>query len=323
MYKEFLTGLISFDKEINPKPPYNGAGWSARFEKASRKVVDGKELQFSKGNEVLINAKSWVTAQRALNLILASLYLVTGHPPILSEGEGLVAHNDSEPQNLGHIEETPRNKREFAILATVDIPLACAMAAKVSRKTEFSYALFKYNFSITLFKSEIVDIDPFHSLQQFSYSPFHYDHILFSHCIISAYSVLEELGLEIRASQEKPSIINGEWNSQVKNDLENRLKNSGINLSEKLLWVMRGNPKKIELKKPPKIKSKMWWSRGNVRDAEIEIVDAILYASWLRSKVSSHKIKELTRYLTPYDVENVQHLARRLLLESLGFWRYL
>jgi hypothetical protein len=54
----------------------------------------------------------------------------------------------------------------------------------------------------------------------------------------------------------------------------------------------------------------------------VHIADAIAHASWLRSKVSSHKLKEdLLRALSAYDVTNVQHLARNLILESLGYLR--
>jgi hypothetical protein len=33
-------------------------------------------------------------------------------------------------------------------------------------------------------------------------------------------------------------------------------------------------------------------------------------------------MRELVGVLSPYDVANGQFLARRLLLETLGFWRY-
>lgn len=42
--------------------------------------------------------------------------------------------------------------------------------------------------------------------------------------IIIFYSVIEELGLEIRANRDNPSFINGRWNPVIKNELENRLK---------------------------------------------------------------------------------------------------
>ena len=56
---------------------------------------------------------------------------------------------------------------------------------------------------------------------------------------------------------------------------------------------------------------------GNVPDGWMDIVDAIACASWLRSKVASHRLGELATSLSPYDVENVQGLATRLLLECL------
>ena len=55
-------------------------------------------------------------------------------------------------------------------------------------------------------------------------------------------------------------------------------------------------------------------------DIELEMIDAIRIASFLRSKISSHKMNPLVTSLTSYDVENVRMLARRLLLGALGFW---
>ena len=57
-----------------------------------------------------------------------------------------------------------------------------------------------------------------------------------------------------------------------------------------------------------------------MRDCELEMIDAIRIASFLRSKISSHKMNPLVTSLTSYDVENVRMLARRLLLGALGFW---
>jgi hypothetical protein len=146
---------------------------------------------------------------------------------------------------------------------------------------------------------------------------------MFSHAIISAYSVVEELGLNVRASPKHPSHINGQWNPLVKQDLEGRLRKSGVDLSEPVLWVARGSKRRIEARRALPAGAKAPWSAWVVRDSEIEVVDAIAYAGWLRSTVASHATKVLTRVLSPYDVINVQNLGRRLLLESLGFWHWL
>ena len=51
--------------------------------------------------------------------------------------------------------------------------------------------------------------------------------------------------------------------------------------------------------------------------------DAIARASFLRSRVSSHKLGRKAASLTALDVANVQLLARRLLLEHLGVFKYM
>ena len=133
---------------------------------------------------------------------------------------------------------------------------------------------------------------------------------------------MEDLGLNLRASAKNPSRIDGQWNPTVKSDLEARLRASGVVLDEKLLWTVRGPRRRIEKKRPFPDGEAAPWASQLVRDSDIPIVDAIAYAEWLRSAVAAHGVKDLTPSLSPYDVINVQHVARRLLLETLGFWRW-
>ena len=61
-----------------------------------------------------------------------------------------------------------------------------------------------------------------------------------------------------------------------------------------------------------------------MRDVFVEVVDAIAHVSWLRSRVAAHRMDEsLVKVLSQYEVANAQFLARRLLLEKMGFWRWL
>jgi len=73
--------------------------------------------------------------------------------------------------------------------------------------------------------------------------------------------------------------------------------------------------------KPP-VLQKAEWAGYKVRDVYLDIIEAIAYASWLRSKISAHRLSVLAKSLTICDVANVQQLARRLLLETLGFWHH-
>jgi hypothetical protein len=268
------------------------------------------------GREIVINSKSWHRAQYALNLILSSILLYSGNPPLFEMD--LVAHNDDEPEFHDPVYRKAITEK---YMGTSNIPIACAITAKASRKRKWVYAVTKYKFSTSLYGVFHVDLEPFRS-PHLAVSPFPEDHVIFSHAIVSAYSAIEDLGLEIRASQKRPSRINGKWNPIVRKDVEDRLEAANIDLNETILWTIRGPRRKIEKKRGFPVLEKASWAGGPVRDAEIEIIDAIAYTDWLRDCVASHGVKELTKVLSPYDVVNVQHLTRRLILESIGYWRY-
>jgi hypothetical protein len=168
------------------------------------------------------------------------------------------------------------------------------------------------------------DLDPSRS-RTIPKSDYPDHHIKFATSITLAYSAIEELGLEVRASQKNPSSINGQWNPPVLEDLECRLRNAHINLDELFYWNVRGAKTRLERDKPRQTRipaKKAPWSRWDVRDRETHLTDAIAHASWLRSRISSHKLQyECVRVLSVYDVANVQDLARRLILETLGYWK--
>jgi hypothetical protein len=108
----------------------------------------------------------------------------------------------------------------------------------------------------------------------------------------------------------------------VRRELEKRLMRAGIDTAEPLLWLLRDTPTRIERKKPPPRTSQAPWASVKIRDIEMDLLDAISYASWLRSKISAHRLPDVAGSLNWYDVANVQHLARRLTLERLRAWRH-
>jgi hypothetical protein len=204
-----------------------------------------------------------------------------------------------------------------------DFPLACRIAARVSYNLSLQYALAKYKLSSETASFGWIDLDPDHSE---TIPRWHRpeDHVRLATAIVLAYSVLEELALEVRASTKNPSSINGQWNPVVKRELEERLERVGIDLSYPAVWSVRGGKSRLEVERPQHLyatSKRTPWTRWDIRDRHVEVVDAIGHASFLRSKVSSHRLKpSLVRMLSAYDVANVQHLARRLFLETLGYW---
>ena len=302
---------------------FTGKGWSILF-------CEGKESsggtyikdQFYGNREIIICAKHWKTAQQASNLIYSSLILergdtmngvISNQPYVYSEQDGMP---DKMPKRIFDL-----IKNNFLI--TPDLSTACLLAMKASKSKHVCYAISKYKLSCEIYSTATIDLDPFHS-ENLKLSPFIEDHVLFSTSITLSYSAIEDLKLNIKAGQNNPSkLTNGEWNPSVKNDLEERLINAGININEPLLWAVRGTPRKIDKLRPPIAVSKPYKSSKTVRDVEVKLIDALNDASWLRSKVSTHGSTHLTPSLSPYDVANVQHLTRRLILESLGYWKYM
>lgn len=317
----FLTGLLVMDRpEDYPAPPWNGAGWNARLRAHRRgytvQMVATAGNRNQRAKEVAIVARDPVTAQQALNSIWAALHLLNG--PEFSECSRIlparpIASDEIDPDDL-----TLLKKQE---MSTTGIGLACFLAARASHDVALGYALELFQFSQRIHSTHIMDMEPHHS-PIVPPSPHKEDHIRLAYAIISAYAAIETLELELRASEKNPSrLANGDWNPSVRADLETRLLKSHVDMTEPALWELRGQSGLEHARPLTGVTGKAPWADGEVRDTQIELVDAIARASWLRSKVSSHKMPPLAAELTIYDVSNVQYVARRLLLSVLGHWR--
>lgn len=147
------------------------------------------------------------------------------------------------------------------------------------------------------------------------------NHAVLAQAIVAAFSAIEELDFEVKASPQKPSKIDGKWNPVVLEDLKSRLTRAGIRDSETIVWMLRIPNTRIERKYAPPKGDRPSWATFGVRDRLVPMVDAIHYSGLLRSRVSAHRMHDLTRSLSIYDVVNVQHLARKLILQGMGFWR--
>lgn len=300
-----------------PSAPYKGKGWIISYEKTKsckkgRTHYNGKILE---NKEVTIHAHNFSSALNALELINCADMLRSGEP-LMWEIETVIPKNKEELKTI-----YPFEPPHSATVHHSYIPLACMIASKASHRRSYKYALTKFGFATRLHSIFQVDIDPSHATDHLGISPYISNHVRFAYAIIAAYSVIEEIGLEIRASANNPSIINGKWNPKVKDDLERRLKKAGIKQQETWPWDLRGKPTLVEKSKQLPSRGKCEWAKGPyIRDCELEIVDAINTASYLRSKISSHKMNPLVSSLNSYDIENVRMLARRLLLGALGFW---
>ena len=323
----YLTGLITTDYWHFPKFPYSADQWSlhlARTAKSKRCVesIAGprERNRLVVGREVVIEAKHALSARRAAFTIQAAAQVLDGSA-FLSWWGGAVIELQEIGGRRREDAEHETNSDKGAMCSRPNIPIECMVAVKAVRRRNWVYALSKLWLSYQIHSVAGIDLDPAHS-ETIPKSTHPIDHVSCATAIVLAYSTIEELGLEVRANMKQPSKINGAWNPAVKQELEGRLKAAGVDPREPYNWNVRGPRTRLEREHPPIALKRSPWARWDVRDKEVEIVDAIAHASWLRSRVSAHRLKyELARVLSVYDVANVQYLARRLMLESISLRR--
>jgi hypothetical protein len=330
----YTTGLFCMHDRVHRSAPFNGRGWTIGLRKRSVTGEDTSVIErfeeevgipapnpslsknrngtvtLSTAPEIVIYARSRESAQRAADLLFCGILLFSGGMRML---DGVRAYADDD--------DTPEARNNRFTLSAPNLRTAAALAATLSQRLSWQYAAVKYWLSHRLCSPEPMDFHPGSGLHLgVTKDPF--GHALFAHAITSAYGALEELGLEARASAKNPSVLpDGSLNPVVIRELETRLRQARIDLNEEETWLIRGPRTRIEARRPIKGTSKPSWAGGQLRDRHLPVAEAILRASWLRSGVSAHTIKGLTRSLSETEVHNVQMLVRRLLLERVGYWR--
>lgn len=326
--RHFYSGLMPFTE---PKPkgfPFRGKGFRYRLVKCDaygeeaklKKILRRKRLpRFTHPIEIIIDAQSEQAARRAHDLIWGAFAVVQGgnfhmvlHDIEKSMFEDRVLKDNPAPVGRSRVK-------------TNGITEAAELAAKASFKRAAVYAIAKYHFSVSLCSVHLVDLDPQFATETFQKMTRPIHQVQAATAIVQAYGVLEELGLDVRASNRTPSSIDGVWNPVVKEDLERRLVKAGVDITDLINWQIRGNKTKLETEKPRQIHQTSKpspWARWTIRDRMVDIVDAIAHLSWLRSHVSSHRMNtSRANLLSLYDVTNCQFLARQLILESTGLWK--
>jgi hypothetical protein len=309
----YHTGLVADGSDL-PPIPIIGRGWRVEFRvtpESGRVRTAAPNGRVYVGREVILLAGSWATAQAALSLIACGIELEHG-PVFGAVQERPVAHNAREPKD-----ESERMLAASRHRGMGGIPGACKIAARASRRRVWAYALEKFALSLELFPLAHIETDPSHS-GHIALSRWIGQQVRSAQALVVAYAAIEDLGLEVRASAVRPSRVKGEWNPEVRDDLIARLKRAGVDFDRAFPWMVRGPKTAVEAKRAAPSGSRPSWNYGvMVRDRRIPLIDALAQANWLRSRVAAHASNRLARSLSPYDVANVQMVARWLLMYVL------
>jgi hypothetical protein len=92
------------------------------------------------------------------------------------------------------------------------------IALKVASRTRYVYALSQIRLSLRLCAIPLVSLDPA-LVPRIPRSSHPKDHVNIATAIMLAYSAIEKLGLEVKASKDAPSAIQAKWNPKVREDL--------------------------------------------------------------------------------------------------------
>lgn len=304
--RRYYTGLLVHPYEKLPRP-LNGRRWAITIE--PKLDDDIRRAHTSDPNEIVISAKTAERAQAVLTLILDSWTVLNGMLPAADDLRVIPEDDEEREQEESDSLFNPREAWSRS-----GFPLSCLIAQRASMKRNLIYATALFRQSLALHANDVMELVPgAFPYQHRSMNP--RDHVRFAYAIVTAYAALEQLGLSLHGE----CFRRGVWIKEKREDLERRLKHAGIILNDPLLWTLRGGKTRLEAKRPPTVVRKCTWSRGQVRDCEVDFVDAIADLRWFRSRVGAHDVDSLASVLSVHDVANAQGLARRAVLESMGF----
>ena len=277
------------------------------------------------GLEFMIKCESFEIAQNVLMHVMCAAAVIEGT---------LTWSNDP---HYPHLKGTNLKRVGFQNIhspargySSLQIPHYFYLTAKISHSTEFVNAVLKYQLSTEIYSRFDMDL---HESTDWKITAYPFIQMRFAYAIIAAYSVIEELNINIQgASSTKPSIRpDGSWDPNILCNLQNRLKLLHINFEEDIPWMIRGEATAIEKRKPVQVQKRASWAHPEdmepepdyikVNDGYVHLHDAINYISHLRSSISSHKVGARILALSVFDVANAQFLARRMILESCGLWK--
>lgn len=311
----YYTGLVPLPGEELQKE-VRGRGWSMKMGLRPDKCrhdysPERRSHDYDRRAEIVICAGDFFRAEAALALFIDSLRVLSG-PPIWEVWDVDLRPIPEDDHERNELRAMLGGGTMMSQAGAFD--LAALLAKTASGNRRFAYAIALCAISCQCHANFPMDLDPGNYPYR-ARSEIHRDHVRFAYAIIAAYAVIEQLKL----TPEPDSFANRAWKPEKRQALEAKLRRAGVDLTETVPWHLRGGKTRLEIDRPPKIVKMCPWSYGQIRDCEVEIVDAIADVRALRSHVAAHDLKHEGKNLSVHDVANAQFVARRLILETTGF----
>lgn len=274
------------------------------------------------GRLLLLETKQ-AEADNIVQLVCAANIILDGFPSFKDRPTCGFELSDDEADRQKTFENVFRSDGFFQWFTYRDtLPIAIAIAAEAWRDRNLVYAIHKLAHS---YETESVTPWSMHPRYKQAFQKHSADfssHVGTSGAINLAYSAIQEIDLDVKASEKKPRSIGQEtfvWNPAVLEPFKERLRNAGIDPEIKIDWVTRGDQTEVDIYQMLDCPSDH--SNGvDVRDRQISLPDAINFCEYLRNTMTSHAFSSDTPRLGPYEVYNAQQVTRLLILSKCNLW---
>ncbi|WP_213685767.1 hypothetical protein [Roseicyclus sp.] len=283
----------------------------------------GIHREGQEGGRLLQLGSNKTEADNIIQLVCAANVILEGFPFVENPPSCGFELSDDEADRQVTFENVFRSDGFFQWFTyRHTLPVAVAIAAEAWRDKKLVYAIHKL---ATSYETECVtpwSMHPRYGQAFEKHTDSFASHVGTSVAINLAYSAIEELDLGVKASGEMPrSIGKGTfvWNPDVLNPFKARLRKAGIDPERTIDWVTRGEKSEVPVYEMFNQLSE--YSNGvDVRDRKVSLPDAINFSEFLRSKMTAHAFSSETNRLGPYEVYNVQQVARFLILSKCNLW---
>lgn len=302
---------------------FSERGGMSELSQASALKDIGVRREGQQGGRLLLLETEKTEADNIIQLVCAANVILEGFPVIENPPNFGFKLSDDEADRQTTFESVFRSDGFFQWFTYCQtLPVAVAIAAEAWRDKKLVYAIHKLAKS---YDTECVtpwSMHPRYGQVFEKHTDSFASHVGTSVAINLAYSAIEELDLGVKASPDKPrSIGKGtfEWNSKVLDPFMARLRKAGIDPKRMIDWVTRGDQSEVPVYEMLDQLSKN--SDGvEVRDRQISVPDAINFSEFLRNTMTAHAFSSETQRLGPYEVYNVQQVARFLILSKCNLW---
>lgn len=278
---------------------------------------EGKQI----GRLLLLETEQ-AEAANIIQLVCAANIILEGFPVFKNPPTSGFELSDNEADREITFENVFQSDGFFQLFTyRHTLPVAVAVAAAAWENNRLVYAIHKLAKS---YETECVTPWSMHPRngQVFEKHTENFaSHVGTSVAINLAYSAMEELDLGVKASRENPRNIKGtpHWEPEFLKQFKERLHKARINPERTIDWVTRGDQSEVPVYEMLNQLSE--YSDGaEVRDRQILLPDAINFSEYLRNKMTAHAFSSETNRLGPYEVYNVQQVARFLILSKCNLW---